>query len=51
MNYKNIRPNIRSISETCMSQVLGSYTGSYRLPYKPKLPGTLQHLVANKVST
>src|SRR5882672_1514122 len=42
MNYEDIRPNIGSTSETCMSQVLGSYAGSYRQLYRPKLPGTLQ---------
>src|SRR5882724_8318672 len=27
MNYESIRPNIGSTSETCVSQVLGSYIG------------------------
>src|SRR5882724_7382658 len=44
MNYESIRPNIGSTSETCVSQVLDSYVGSYRQLYRPKLPGTLQHL-------
>ena len=29
---EGIWPYIRPISKTCMSQVLGSYIGSYRLP-------------------
>jgi len=28
MNYENIRPDIGSTSETCVSQVLGSYIAS-----------------------
>ena len=31
MNYESIRPNIGSISETCVSQVLGNYISNYKL--------------------